>query len=244
MSRQFTQDFLLEVNKGNVAGHSLIAVISSNVNVGTAYTDIWNGGGDMTYQTGVESWEIVCADSNDTAAGSGAREVTIVSMDVNGSSQVTVQATNGGTQAVSGTHYDIQSISVTDAGTVRGANTGAITLQVSGGGAIRSKILADGGNGNNSHYTVPLGFNAYWIEAYLSAVKGEDSMVRPLFQFGGVGAFFRGAESSTYQNYLLYPFKTFLALPEKSRILQQAKSTNSGVQVTSVNEFLLIDNTL
>jgi hypothetical protein len=165
-------------------------------------------------------------------------------MDATGAEQTTITASNGGTAAVAGTHYDVQSINVIVNGTVRGVNAGIITLQVSGGGAVRGKILAGEQSAKSTHYTVPLGKTAIWIEAFVNSVKGEDTQVRPLFQFGGVGSFFVGATSSTYQGHLLYPFKTDLVLPEKSRILQQAKSTNSPVSITTVNEFILIDNAL
>ena len=50
------QSFYLEVNKGNIEGHSMVAVVGSNSSVGTTFTDIWSGGGDMVYQTGGETW--------------------------------------------------------------------------------------------------------------------------------------------------------------------------------------------
>jgi len=244
MSSILNRDFIIEVNKGNIAGHRMVGVVSSNEAVGTTFADIWSGGGDLVYQTGGETLELVFADANDTAAGTGAQEVTIVSMDATGVEQTTVTVSNGGTAAVSGTHYDIQSINVTAVGTVRGGNIGDITLQVSGGGEVRGKILVGKMSSQSSHYTVPLGFTALWIEGFANSVKGEDTQVRPLFQFGGTGVFNQGGTSSTYQGHLLYPFKTFLVMPEKSRILQQAKSTNTNVNITSVNEFMLIENAL
>lgn len=239
-----SKDFYTEVNKGNVPGHEMLAVVGSSSDVQTTFTDIWKAGSglDMIYPTSGETWEIVMSNVNDTAAGTGAQEVTIVSIDVTGAEQVTVQATNGGTQVLSGAHFDIQSINVTATGTVRGFNLGTITLQVSGGGNVRARILMGGMNDYNSHYTVPLGHTAFWQQAFVDSIKGEDTSVRPLVQIGGVGPFHVGGESSTYQNSFHYPFLVDLALTEGSRILQQAKSTNSGVLITSIMEFVVIEN--
>lgn len=236
------RDFITEVNKGNVPGHRMLGVVARSNNVQTSWSDVWEGGGDMVYPTAGETWEIVCSNGNDTAAGTGAQEVTIVSLDASGNEQVFVESTNGGTKVIAGTHYDIQSINVTATGTTRGFNEGDITLQVSGGGNVRGRILAGAMSDYNSHYVVPNGYTAFWIEAFVNSEKGEDTEVRPLVQIGGSGVFFIGATSSTYQNQYVYPFKTFLVLTEGSRILQQAKTTNAGSSVTTILELMLVEN--
>lgn len=245
-----TLDFLLEVNKGNVEGHSMLGVVSSNAAVGTSFTDIWSGGGDMVYPTVGETLEVVSDDANDTIAGSGAQKVSIITLDSSGDPQVSVVDMNGLTPvtvAGGAIHFNTNRFVVSQSGTVRGRNAGNITLRVVSAGATRAVIPFNAskgleGSSFNSHFTVQNGTTAFWIQSTIFPPKGEDINVRSMFQLGGAGQFFVGGVSSSYQTGIVYPFKTGLGLPEGSNFLMQAQSTNAGSFVTIVTEFLIVEN--
>lgn len=240
---RLANDFNDDISLGKVNGQALFAVVSNSVVVGTTFEDIWSGGGNLVYPTANETWEVVSSDANDTAAGSGAREVTIVSMEDDYIEKVTTVALNGTTPVtVSGVHFRVNSFFVSDVGGYRVANLGTITLRVVSAGATRSVIQADSVGSFSSHHTIPLGKTALWVQGTILAPKGEDLRTRSMFKLGGVGPFLIGGTATNYQSSLVYPFQTNLVLTEKSEILFQCKSTNINTFVTAVMEFKLIDN--
>ena len=98
------KDFLIEVGKGNVPGHTVSAVIGRNTAVSSTLTeDVWGGGGNMVLPTAAESWEIVSTGAgaaNDTSAGTGARTVLITTLDDNYVAQSPVDVTLYGSTPV------------------------------------------------------------------------------------------------------------------------------------------------
>lgn len=68
MSRQFSRDFLIEVAKGNIAGHSFVHKFGKNEDLGTgAREDIWDGGGTYGFwPLTAQSMELLSSSANDT----------------------------------------------------------------------------------------------------------------------------------------------------------------------------------
>ena len=63
------RDFLIEVAKGNIPGHSLIPVIGRSPAIGSVgFTDIWDVGGDKTVDTSAVAYEIVSTSTDDDVA--------------------------------------------------------------------------------------------------------------------------------------------------------------------------------
>jgi len=44
MSNILDSDFLIEVAKGNIAGHEIVQTVGRNPNVGKQFEDVWCGG--------------------------------------------------------------------------------------------------------------------------------------------------------------------------------------------------------
>jgi len=191
---------------------------------------------------------VVSDNANDTSAGSGARTVTIIALDDTYAQLAPVTVTLNGTTPVTlpngATYFRKNLFTVATVGTVgsAGVNAGKITLRVVSAGATRG-IISAGSNGSFcSHYTVPLGKSALWVQSSIFSPKNEDVTVRSRFQFGGANAFGVGGSVNVYQNDLIFPFKTSLLLPEKSEFLFQAKTINvAAITVTAVAEFELRD---
>jgi hypothetical protein len=90
-------DFYLEVHKGNVTGHSIIHKFGHNTAIPTTYTPVTSIGSYPTPQvSGATTLRIKAGgDANDTAAGTGAREITLIGVDETGAEVTETLATAG-----------------------------------------------------------------------------------------------------------------------------------------------------
>lgn len=170
-----TGEFLAAALRGDVPGirRVVFAGYNNDVDIATVPEDIFPAIESTTIPrvTVAESWEIVSASINDTAAGTGARTVSITTL--NGSyGEVTQTVTLNGTTAVAltGTHIAINAGVVATAGSI-GVNEGILTIRVAGGGAARAYLSANDGVLNQCKFTVPTNSR---LELY-SAVIGMTS---------------------------------------------------------------------
>lgn len=164
-----TPEFLAQAFAGKIAGirRVVIAGYNSDVDVATAPEDIFPAIESTLIPrvTVAESWEIVSSDPNDTAAGTGARTVSLTT--VNGSyAEVTQTVTLNGTTAVplTGTHIATNAGLVISTGS-GGTNAGLLTIRVAGGGAARAYISPGDSVLNQCKFTVPAG---HTLELYSS----------------------------------------------------------------------------
>lgn len=242
------KDYHTEASRSLVPSVSMVGVVGQDDTVGTSFEDVWMGLGSLVYPTANESWEVVSSSNDDAAAGSGARTVTIIALDSTYAQLAPVTVTLNGMTPVAlpngAVYFRKNLFTVATVGTLgsAGVNAGNITLRVASAGATRG-IISTGTNGSFcSHYTVPLGKSALWIQSSIFSPKNEDVTVRSRFQFGGVAAFGVGGSVNVYQNDLVFPFKAGLELPEKSEFLFQAKTVNvATITVTCVAEFEVRD---
>ena len=158
-----TQDFLIEVGKDNVPGHSIVVIEGRNIDVDMAIVDIGMEDVNFTWLTAAATLEVLSDDINDTSAGTGARSVKITGLDTNFDIISETLATNGTTPVVTVNDYirinefEIEN-SGTYASTTSGSNAGNITLRVSVGGATQSFISNDllgNGHHQDGKFTVP-----------------------------------------------------------------------------------------
>lgn len=78
-------DFLIEVEKGNVPGHSLVHKFGHNTAVGTTLVPVSLGGIYRTPQIGgATALRVKAGDINDAAGGTGAREIMLEGLDTSG----------------------------------------------------------------------------------------------------------------------------------------------------------------
>ena len=160
----------IEISAGRFTGHRVEDKFGYYASVGTALTDIWNTGGVRGWGTSAESLEVLSSSTNDTAAGNGARQVTIYGLDANWEEQETVVTLNG-TSAVSvaTTFIRTHRALVTQRGSYSSANDGTITIRIASGGATRLQIPVDGtagglGRSQSSHYTIPAGKTGHAVQ--------------------------------------------------------------------------------
>ena len=151
-------DFLIEVAKGKVTGHSIINKFGRNPDIDAGFEALWNGGGFYTgfNATTAETLEIASSDVNDTAAGTGARKVIISGLlDENYNQMDDVEITLNGTTNVSlgsQTYIRASRMKVIEAGSV-GSNIGTLTLRHT---TTTANIFA----------VMPIGYNQTMIAAF------------------------------------------------------------------------------
>lgn len=193
MAREESQQFYIEVERGNVDGYSNLHKFGSNGLIGTAIVPVCTSGFYRTPTTAV-SLEIVSDDANDTSAGTGAREVTIQGLDADGNEQTQTVETNG-TSAVTinGTWLRVFRMWVSASGSYANQTTpsqlGTITIQESGGGDVWSTIedLTGFGLGQSQIgvYTIPKGKRGYLLSVNYSV---DTNKTVNIYQFkrGGI----------------------------------------------------------
>lgn len=153
----------------NVASFKAITKFGHNTAVTTTLAPVCNDG---IYQmpTTAAALEVVSDDINDTAAGTGARTVTITGLDGDWAETSEIITLNGTTPvATVGTYTRIFRMRVTTTGTyataAAGSHAGTITLRAAGAGAEWARIDDFQGYGVGTTqiaaYTVPAGSKAF-----------------------------------------------------------------------------------
>lgn len=181
----FNTDFYTEVKLGNVSGYSIVHKFGA-ADLSTSFLPITY---DKTYKTPTSNTalEFVSSDANDTSAGSGAREITIIGIqDSAGTwSEVTQTLNTNGTTAVALSQNLIRlyrwyvSSSGSYATESTGSHAGTLTIRVSGAGATWGTIPITPfarGQSEIGVYTVPSGKTAYLLskDIFVDSVKSAD----------------------------------------------------------------------
>lgn len=247
-----SEDYFLEVGKGNVPGVSFTALVARNATCESAsFEDLW-GGGElavpelvMVYPVIAETWEIVSESANDTSAGTGARTVFIQSLDINLLPQVQVVTLNGTTPvALTGEHYRPNGIFILTAGSVE-TNDGIVVLRASGGGAARNVALAGIGRSHDTHFTVPSDKDAFLLTTQILFPKDGSGQFRNQFRASTPdSAWNTGSNINPYQNSISFPFASLPQLPGGSDLRLQVKVDSGLRDVTTIFETILVDKSL
>ena len=183
------KNLFLEIEGGNVQGWSHVRKFGKIFGLTTALTPITITGLYQT-PTSAQSLEIVSSDTNDTAAGSGCREVTIIGLNDSFVETTVTCATDGTTPvAVTGTWRRVYRMYNSASGTygtsATSSHAGNIILRNSGAGVNWAQLYVDSGFGLGQTmigcYTVPAGYTAYVYSSYLS-VDSTKSVSAYFFQ--------------------------------------------------------------
>lgn len=183
---QLVADFYTEVAKGSIPGHSTInkygRAPTSTINVESSVSDL----GLMQFPAAASAMRVKAGgNAADTAAGAGAREITIYGLDETGAYAEEAVATAGASAsaATTITFLRIFRARVTSAGTYAttsiatvGVNQAAVTIEDSGSAADYVRIPAFEGTTEYAGYHVALGTTAYMIDTHINvdAAKSSD----------------------------------------------------------------------
>lgn len=194
---QKSSDFLIEVAKGKVPGHSIVHKYGHGV-VGTTVSAITLSGFYRTPLAPV-SLEFVSDDANDSALGTGAREIKVWGIDGNYDEIIQTIPTGGlGAVAIPIDLLRIHRWKVTASGTYAnngtGSHAGTLTIRVAGAGETWTVIDVapyPQAQSEISCYTIRNGVTAYIVEhdvdvdsnkavdVLIMAREGIDTVVAP-----------------------------------------------------------------
>jgi hypothetical protein len=76
-----SEPFELQVSRGQIPGHDFVHKFGYNPTIGVTDETIWSQGGVYVYPTTASTMYISSSSTADTAAGTGARTVTVSGLD-------------------------------------------------------------------------------------------------------------------------------------------------------------------
>ena len=253
------KDFLIEVDKGTVPGHSLVQKFGFNDSIGSTLGPITTTG-DYPTPTTAQSLEILSSDADDNASGLGGRSVTIEGLGADWTEQSETVSLNGTTPvALSNTFTRVYRMQLATSGVYSevGALThqGTITLRISGGGDTWAEIALDTvtgapmGQSEIGVYTIPAGKTGYLIYKHTTV---ESSKTPSIYWFRRSGIdvvtapftarrlFERhvGVSESIEYN----PSAPIIKLPEKTDIGAMGYQGTGSASVSVEFQILLVDN--
>jgi len=253
-----TTDYLIEVAKGNVAGASLINKFGANTALASSYEPVSIGGIYRTQQVGsAQTLRVKAGNVNDTAAGLGAREITIEGLDATGALQTASVATAGGSASAnfSGTWIRVFRAYVSASGVYAtqggGSHAGDIVVEDSTGTFDWLTIDATSfakGQSQIACYSVPLGFTAFVLD-YSVTMNANKTVDFTFFKRENIletAAPYSAMRLAFQEIGLTQPFnRKFsdpLVFPELTDVGVMAQGQQSP-EVTADFNILLIDNT-
>ena len=176
----FSQDFLVEVQKGNIAGHSLVHKFGRNDGVP-------NGSWEFVNLLGASNGLLAAAttvrikaggDAADTAAGAGATEITVQGIDSTLAevSETIATAGVGASSATTASFWRVHRAWVSGVGTYGVGNTADVVIENSGGGTDLIMIAIGEGQSQYAGFTIPTATTGYMLSGVITvdAAKAAD----------------------------------------------------------------------
>jgi len=241
------------VSAGLVQGHTRIAGLGFNPSVTTSGNqDIWSGGGLYPFQTSAQSLEVLSASANDTAAGTGARTISLTLLDSN-YNVVNQTVTLNGTSVVSvpgGPYLRVNLAQVMTAGSGQ-TNAGNITVRVASAGATQSVILAGASIAQSSVFTVPAGYTLYVTKfVYIivdNAASNDFVTIATIINTpAGNPANFLSTQRFVITQQAQVPFELSAPFPiivtEKQDLVLRKTNINATLPITALWQGVIIQN--
>ena len=238
----------INIARGLIRGATVIHKFGRNPSVGGAPETIWEQGGIYTYLTVASTVYVSGADAQDSAAGTGARTVTVQGLDANYNAIEETLTVDGAVSTKS--FLRIFRAFVASAGSLL-TNKGDVLVSTgaSGGGTVLAKIATIGtgtvygqGQTNLALYTIPAGKTGFLTNWNVGVGAYNDSVTASLYRREvGNGLIFRtrdimdvpgGIHPRIYQ----VPF----TLPEKTDIEVRAIAS-TGTNMSSTFDIILYD---
>jgi hypothetical protein len=241
------RDFILEVQKSNVPGHSLVTMVGHNDAVGATLEDVRTAGGIYTFLDAAIAMTLSSDNANDTALGTGARTVAIYGLDNSYNLISETQALAWQTPVVlTNSYLRVHEIRVLTAGSDNQAyNVGNLYV---GSGVVTAGVpavihqSADVGEnrGRAARYTIPLGYTGYMLEHNFSVVGNNTAAECYIYSrlFGEAFAV-RRRFMVVANNYI---FRGYVVMPEKTDIIARAYVSQGSTDIASSFTLILVKN--
>ncbi len=173
-----SREFFVEVAKGNIAGHSLVNKFGRNSSVAAATEeDVIEFAANINWLQAATTVRIKAGgNAADTAAGAGAREVTVYGLDSSGNLAEEAIATAGASasSATTTSFWRVFRAVVTASGTYTAANTGVVTIENSAGGTDLIQIAATEGQSQFGAYSIDTGKTGYLLSLRAQVDTGNN----------------------------------------------------------------------
>jgi len=244
-------DFYLEIQRGNIAGMSIIHKFGRHPNVpnGT-FEKIEVLASNPDFLSVPTTVRIKAGgNANDTAAGTKARSVEVTGIDsnLNEISETIATAGASASSATTASFWRIHRARVIDAGTYGVKNEGDIMIEDSAGTADIMGMLAESGQSQHGAFTIPTGFTGFYLSSLVTidANKSADFMLLTRDNFNDTVApmpainikqFFDGLVGPTS----FKPQSPALVLDALTDIWFEARGAGAITEVSADFEILLI----
>jgi hypothetical protein len=227
----------------------LITVTKFGGNDAIAATEtIWSAGGLYVWPDTVELVSVVSTDGGDTAAGAGARTVTVSGLDANFDEQSETIILNGvGAKDSTLTFSRVFRMFVASAGSYSATNVGTITATHKVSGDTLCTIPIAKGQSKVAFYTVPAGFTAFITDVHLSVSPTNNGVTLELFQRQNADQFVAPfsamrlvAVYTDVQTPVAFQHPVGLTFPEKTDLEWRGTKVGVGGDPAAEVEFTII----
>lgn len=249
------RDWLIEVAKGNVAGHSLVHKYGKNPSVAAGTEeDILQVAANFNWLQAATPVRIKAGGSvNDVAGGSGALAIVVYGIDDSGMLANETIATAGAsaTVATSTSFWRVFRAVVSEVGAYGGDNDGNIVIENSAGGTDLIQITAGEGQSQFGAYSIPTGKTGYFMGLEAQVDTGNNEATLSIYtrdDFNDVSApmkarRLRNEFPGISGLFSFRPKSPSMSLPGYSDIWIAATAGSGTAAVVSVDfEILLVDN--
>lgn len=222
-------DWLINVAKGLVSGHSIVRVLARNTDIDLTEEDIWFSGGTLTYLSSAQRMNIVSTSVNDTSAGTGVRTVKISGLD-NNYAQITENVTMNGTSNVLTTNSYLR------VNEIESLTAGTTHATIPTGENVSAK----------SHYTIPAGKTGYLLD-FMPSLAAAKQGADVTFRARELGSTFKMKSRMSVQSNGASVINHQLSLgpvrlPEKTDVKVVGVGSSNDQDISCEYILLLVDN--
>lgn len=248
-------DFLIEVQKGNVMGHSMVHKFGRN-------SGVPNGTWEFVTTLGHTVWplssdtpvRVKVGNALDTSTGTGAREITVQGLDdsFNEVSESLVTAGASASTETSTSFWRVHRAWVSSVGTYGGANSSeAVTIENSTGGNDIIQIEALEGQTQFGGWSTPVNKTAYLLGMHIHVDSNKTADVR-VFTRDDIDDTVAPMKSRRLQlfldgvegNFMYDPRGPEIVINQKSDIWVEALGDGAVSEVSVDFELLVVDNNI
>ena len=246
-----TRDYFVEVQRGNIAGHSIVSKFGRNDSVPNG---VWqlvslSSPSGAFPASGTPVRIKAGGDAADTANGAGAREITLIGIDTNLAEVSETLATSGsGASAYTTTSFwRVYRSFVSSVGTYGVNNTGNIVVENAGDDALT--ITAGEGQTQHGAFAIPIGKVGYLLSVDIDtdATKRADFRLFVRENFNDFAAPMSPSRVKLHWDGVLGPISyrprsPIVVIPALSDIWIEAEGDGANTDVSVDFEILLIDD--
>jgi hypothetical protein len=246
-----TEEFYLQVARGQVRGHEIRHIFGYNPDVDSASEEtVWTAGGLYSHTASPVIMTVSSTSTNDNSTGTGARQIYLLGINSTGGEVSETVNLNGQTGVNTiHTYTEIQSCQVISAGS-SGHNLGNINIgtgTITGGvpANIYGHILANENNSLIGHYTVPTGYTGYLISGSISSgTEGGSNYVIGRLKIKENGLIYTSAITTFNNGKVDYDFKYPIKINAGACFSATAETTANNEKVSCYFQLLLVRNNI